>query len=353
MSKRDGAATAPGWPLASWPPLGWPPIGWAPAAVAGLVLLAVAGCGRVVPHGGVPAPAQTAASSSAKSARPRVVDGSDLIPADLDLGLRVDLAEIRSSLGPKAASKLTAEAFDQARLKGIVRDALREADLVWLALRVSDWEAGDRVLAIQRTRGAKPLKPDPIAWTRFATQVDKVVRFEAKTAPGRGGIGEVLTVGEREAVFVSPVEQLSVRRVLRRGPDARRGQPAARGLVSMDYRVGRAGPAFEKNYPHLAPLLAGIVRVSATVELNSAQLALEGRIRCRNEHAALKVARFLESYEEAASRRFGLLKVNQAQQVVRMRMLVHRSRLVDLLMRKNPAPKPPIPNEAPPERKPN
>ncbi len=298
-----------------------------------MLALLLISCGRVVPRGGAVAKASAAATSS-PPAPTVIVDVSDLIPADLDLVLRVDLAEIRRGLGPQAAEELSKEAFEQARLTGIVRQALAEADLVWLAVRIADWEAGDRVLAVRLARGAIPLRPDPIAWTRYATPLKKVARFETKVAPERAGIGEVITLGDREAAFVSPVEQMSVRRVLRRGPDAQRGQPAARGLLSMDYRARPPGDAFEKRLPHLAALLAGIVRVNATVELSGTQLDLEGRIRCRSERAAVKVARFLETFKDAAARQFGPLDVKQAQHMVQLRIPIQRSKIGDLLKRR-------------------
>ncbi len=131
------------------------------ALPSALALVLVAACGRVVPHGGEspPAPAPAAATPL-----PRTFAPAELIPSDLDLVVRVDLAKVRSSLGGELPAEGELPLLDAAGLDAVARQALVHADVVWLASRVADLDEGDRVLAIEGLRGA----PDPDALTRWA-----------------------------------------------------------------------------------------------------------------------------------------------------------------------------------------
>ena len=64
----------------------------------------------------------------------------------------------------------------------------------------------------------------------------------AAEAP-RSGTARIMNLGNRATAFVSAVELDSVRRVILDGPDPKRGNPTADGLVSFDLRAGRLPPA--------------------------------------------------------------------------------------------------------------
>ena len=273
-----------------------------PLAVALAAALAAAplGCGTEVPAGGVP---RTPASKPAL--RQRVSEATDLLPADLDLVVRVDLSRVRSSLGPEPSADLIDRALHGGG-EGLLRRALAAAEVVWLGLRVADFEAGDRVLVVRMlaTRPPeKPPQPDEVAWTASTTDVDGVKRYRAKVTPGRGETERVFMFDERTAVFVSPVESMSVERILRRGPDAERGQPEARGLLSLDYRPRRLSLEIAQRFPSLSGLVAGVIRMGATVDISGERLELSGSIHCRSAGAAAKLLRFLETIRDASARR--------------------------------------------------
>jgi hypothetical protein len=103
------------------------------------------GCGKTVPQGGVPTPAEPTAAPTPTRA---IASGTDLIPADLDLVMRIDLAQIRDNLGAQSSADLSARAFGNAGPEGILREALAQAHLVWLAVRVADLQSGDRVIVL-------------------------------------------------------------------------------------------------------------------------------------------------------------------------------------------------------------
>ena len=265
--------------------------------------------------------------SAPKKKPTRVTHPTDLIPSDLEIVLRIDLSKVRDSLGPDSSEELIKQA---ALENGGVDDsllalALSEAEVVWLGLRASDIEAGDRVTVVRTIErrnddgspAPDPIVPDPIAWDKSNTAVSGVTRFRLKRAEQRagkesdrqqrgvprGGTAAIFAMEPRTKVFVSPIEVASVERVLRKGPDAKRGQPEARGLMSLDYRAQKPSVALTERFASLAGLIVGIVRISAIVEVTGKTLQLEGRIRCRGARAAEKILRFIETIKAATASR--------------------------------------------------
>ncbi len=294
------------------------------------------GCGPVVPQGGVPkAPASGTEASAPSSSAASSFEGPDLIPQDLDLVVRVNLAKVRDSLGPEPSQELMDRALEKGDGTGLVHQALAEADTVWLGLRLADLDAGDRVMVVRAAD--KPVEPDSIAWTSSGDAIAGVQHFDPKVPPARSGTGRIFRIGARDAVFVSPVEIMSVDRVMRRGPDPERGQPEARGLLSFDYRARRLSPEIENRFPSLSSLVAGIERVNATIEVTGGRLDLEGRIRCKTPQAAIKVIRFLETIQSLGDRDKGhrellaALELQRAAATIQLRWPLPREAVVALL----------------------
>lgn len=286
-------------------------------ALVALVAL-VAGCGKTVPHGGV-VREPSAATEGAEGRSPEgrittVTTATELMPADLDLVVRVDLAKVRSDLGKQASIELMDEALDKSGVHGAAREMLAEADVVWVGLRVSDFEYGDHVMVVTRSKRAKATPeaeqtpataistPDPTDWDESATGVAAIRRFVAKAPPRRTGTARIYTFGETAAVFVSPVEEHSVERLLKKGPDPERGDPRARGLVSLDLHAPQLAPTLTAKLPALATLIASIIRMRATVDLLGDQLELEGTIRCRDATAASKIETYLATFASPNTR---------------------------------------------------
>jgi hypothetical protein len=284
-----------------------------PISFAALLCVLI-GCGAEVPKGGVKS-AVAPADGSGKPPKRLPTEPTDLIPEDLEIVLRIDLSKVRDSLGPDASAQLMKRAVDDAGSSDtMLRSALAVSEVVWLGMRVSDISTGDRVMVLRTMRKrsddsgdkSKPddtLKPDEIAWSRSDTDIDGLSRWEAKTRPLRSGTSRIYTFGERDAVFVSPVEVMSVERVLREGPDLERGQPEARGLLSLDYRARALSPELRNQFPSLSMLIAGIVRIKAIVEVTGQRLELDGRINCKTSAAADKVLRFLNTIVSATAER--------------------------------------------------
>jgi hypothetical protein len=302
-------------------------------------LLLVA-CGPTVPAGGVP-----------RVKPPSALTPVDFIPADLDLVVRVDLARVRESLGREAADDVLSGALDRSGVKGGARKTLAEAEVVWLGLRVADLDEGDHVMVAQhKHKRGKDLAPDALAWRRQKTALAGVRRFLARNPADRAGAARIFTVEPHAAVFVSPVEEYSVERVLERGADPQRGQPEARGLMSLDLREPHLGPRNARRYRSLAHLLEGIVRVRAVLDIHGGELALAGEMRCESPRAAQRVERYLATIKGAPTRfreQLGAIELERSGAVVRIRWEVPREFLLSLFRDEEPPPPSPTPPPSP------
>src|SRR6185436_17326036 len=123
-------------------------------------------------------------------AAPRVTSAAELIPADLDVVVRLDLARVRAALGAAALAALAGQVL--ARGQGepgsddLELSSLLEADQVYLGYRPSPlWAPLDRVLALQ---GSFTQLMHPPAGFSGATDLGGDVRYwDAKTPPSARG----------------------------------------------------------------------------------------------------------------------------------------------------------------------
>jgi hypothetical protein len=267
----------------------------------------------------------------------RRVEPIDLVPADLDLVVRVDVARMRAGIGPSATDELAARAFAEAGAASddLLREAARRADVVWIALRLADLEAGDRVLAFEgRMRG---LGPDLTAWQPVPEDIQGVTIFERRGGDvPRTGTARILALGDRALIFVSPVQVSSVARVLRDGPDERRGDPRADGVVSLDLRAGRLPPGLERRFPSIARVIAGVERVRATGSLTEQGARLEAEIVGRTPEGAGRARRFLEVLRDnVQDLRYAeimkALAIEQVERTVRLRWTLPSSVVLALI----------------------
>ena len=304
------------------------------AGLAFLALALVTACGVEVPRGGVIAPHPPQG--------PRVVrrfEPPEVIPADLDLVVRIDMTRMRAGIGQAATSDLFARA---ASMDGEdwLRDAMGRADVVWVALRVADILSGDRILIAEGRLG--PSKPDLTHWVPAPSAVKDVVLYDRKSLPPRAGTARVVALGDRALAFVTPVEVASVDRVLVEGPDEKRGDPSADGVISADLRARRLPPALELRFPAIASIVAGISRVRATATLVDEGAKIEAEIIARSSGAAERVLRFLaalrDNVEDARyADALRAVQLDQVGTIVRLRWVVPAKMILGLLAGGPPA----------------
>lgn len=246
---------------------------------------AAAACGPEVAAGG----------QGARPPGPQIVrriEPSDLMPADLDLVVRVDVARMVTTLGPALRDELSGRATAE-RGEELLRDALHRADVVWLGLRLADIDAGDRVVAIEGN--VADLRPGAPDWRPVPAVIDDVSVFDRDGFVPRAGSARVIQIGKRSIVFVSPVEKDSVERVLRAGPDPRRGEPAGEGIVSLDLRARRLPATLERRFPSIGAIVGGLERVRASATLADEGIRLDAQISGKNAQGAERALRFLEA----------------------------------------------------------
>jgi hypothetical protein len=171
---------------------------------------------------------------------PAVLGAGDLLPADLDVVLRLDLGKVKAALGATALALLAREGLARAATGGhadeLVLESLLAADLVYLAYRPGPLlEPLDRVLALQGSFEALSRPP-----AGFAPPVDlgaDVRFFERRSPPlGRGEIARIYAASTRVRAFVSEAEIDAVERVLETGGAERRLQAPEEGTLSLAAR---------------------------------------------------------------------------------------------------------------------
>ncbi|MRG95219.1 hypothetical protein [Polyangium spumosum] len=259
------------------------------ALLLGLFALgSAAACG-----GEVPAPK----SPRKRKGKRESLDPAELFPADLDLVVRVDLGRMRAQLGP-LAEVLSARVEDESGgEEAIVSLAITRAKVVWIGLRAADAEAGDRVLVVEGD--VEDVRPDP----GIFRLVDPPIADDVRTWERRGPLGRATTArihafGTRMIMFVTPVEADSVARVLEEGPDDRRRDPAAEGLVSVDLRARRLPPSLERRFPSIASIIGGLDRARASAVMVGDALRIDAEITAGTGQAAGKAENLLRALRE-------------------------------------------------------
>lgn len=274
------------------------------------------------------APAKPAADGKARIAGIRVdreLEPTEILPADLDLVIRLDMARMRGGIGPAAADALSRRALSD-NAEPELREALGCAEVVWIAAHASDLESGDRVIVIE----GRSCMPELLSsrWERVRSGNGKLRIFDRKDAAPRTGTARIMNLGNKATAFVSPVELDAVKRVLDDGPDDQRGNPVAEGVVSVDLRPRPLPPALAKKYRSIGAVLAGIERVRGTAVLVNDGLKIDAEVTGKSAEGATKAAKFLEGLRDSlsGSQKFGetvqKARVETIEKIVQVRVVV-------------------------------
>ncbi|MFT3769496.1 MAG: hypothetical protein QM820_29005 [Minicystis sp.] len=217
--------------------------------------------------------------------------------------VRLDLSRMRAALGPTAADELSRRAL-QGTAESELAEAFGCAEVVWIATRAAEIETGDRVTVIE----GKSCMPELAIsrWEKVRSGNARVAIFDRKGEAPRAGTARIMNLGNRATVFVSPVELDSVKRVLDTGPDEKRGNPRAEGVVSVDLRPRPLPPGLASKYPSIAAVLAGIERVRGSAVLVDEGLKVDAEVIGVTPKGAEKATRFLEGLRDSLKEsRFG------------------------------------------------
>jgi hypothetical protein len=220
-------------------------------------------------------------------AAPRVTSAVELIPADLDIVLRLDLGRVKAALGAAALSALAGELLARGKAEqgpdDLELSSLLEAEQVYLGYRPSPlWAPLDRVLALQ---GSFTQLMHPPAGFSGATDLGGDVRYwDAKTPPARGGVARIYAMSQRLRAFVSEAEIDAVERALLGLPSRPRLEPPEEGTLSLAAR----------------PALLGVLAGHGTLrELLESAKALHAVADLESDGVRLKAELLLESADQA------------------------------------------------------
>jgi len=220
---------------------------------------------------------------------PQLAAPGDAVPADLDCVVRVDLARVRSALGPAALTALrrSAEVADAELAEAWIADAIELSDVALVAFRPELGEGGpDNVIVLRgRFSGLKP----PEAAKGWGPAVDlgaDVRRFDRLGKVPRSSPARLYAFREDQLVLVSAAEIDAVEAVLEGGRAPGTVEPPARGVLAFAARLRGARRALRGRFPILASAL-GEAR------------GLEGSLDTRADGLSAEIALELETGEEA------------------------------------------------------
>lgn len=228
---------------------------------------------------------------------PAITAAAELIPADLDVVVRLDMARVKGALGDLALTALA----DQVLARDGGRDSdellissLLAADVVYLAYRPSPlWTPLDRVLALQ---GRFEQLVRPPSGFSAATDLGRDIRYwDAKARPtARGGVARIYAFGARLRVFVSEAELDAVERTLDGLGSSRRLQPPEEGTLSLAARprlLGRlVGNGLLRELLEDAKALHAVAELESDMVLLKVELLLSGAPQAEQLASAGKLA---------------------------------------------------------------
>lgn len=228
----------------------------------------------------------------------------ELLPPDLDLVVRIDVAKLRRTLGPDALARATPFA------DGAVTRALAAATSVWLGFHGPP--AGDRSDVVVVARGdfagldpTTELEASPSSgWRELGRE--PASRLYAR-APGAARAAPVwmLVEGDRVLVVASAAEVDAVERAVR-ATSPRALEAPADGVVGVAARYRALAPAFARRFPELASVLADAKTARATLDADGGVLRFDVALAFVAESAAARGETVLRAWSKALGGESGL-----------------------------------------------
>jgi hypothetical protein len=250
----------------------------------------------------------------------RAFEPAELIPADLDLVVRVDLDRMKQGLGAESQAQIA----ERVATDPLVSKLLGGARSVTLGLRGLDLGKGDHVVVIEGDTSKLEI---PVEFEEVASTNDKVKIRVRKDAVLRSETQAIVILQDRAIALVSPVETDAVLRIVKDGPDAAHGDPVAEGLMSLDYRTRRLEPALERKYPSAGRIIRDLRRVRGVADVAADGLGFDLEIVAKSAEAADRTALFLSALrdgakEEGLSAMLGRMKIEPLDAAVRVRLVL-------------------------------
>jgi hypothetical protein len=237
----------------------------------------------------------------APPAAPALGSPVDVIPADLDWVVRLDVARVRSALGTAMLSMLRDKTLEK-RADGaslFLADAFERTDVLVIGTRFDEGALADAVLAL--TGDFKGMDPRKYAttppWQAALDLGGDVRRYDRKRPNIRSDVARLYLGGSDVIVAATEAELDSLEAVIEHGAPSNRLKPRERGFISVALGLRSLGPT--ERFPSLAEAFAsarmieGFVdtagdgfRVEATCELASDAAAAHGKELLETARAA-------------------------------------------------------------------
>lgn len=220
------------------------------------------------------------------AASPRLHAGADeLIPAGLDLVVRIDVARLRRTLGDAALARATAFA------SGSVARALTSASTVFLGFRgPPDGGLSDVVIAATGSFGSfDPARDDATAW-REAERTPTTRRFVALAPAERAAPAWLFVEDGRLLLAASAAEVDAAERHLA-SPRKAALDPPADGVVGIAARVRAIPDATLRAYPEVAAALVGVTSLRGTLDAEGGLVRVDVIAAFRAENDATRAER--------------------------------------------------------------
>jgi hypothetical protein len=244
-----------------------------------------------------------AGSRAAPPRAPALSAPLDAVPPDLDLVVRVDLAKVRSALGPAGLASLRhgADALGETR-QALVERALEASDTVVLALRpeLIPHETDNVLVLSGHFTGLgvdRALRQS--GWSAPVDLGGDVRRFDRPERVSRGTPARVYAFGDERLVFVSTAEIDSVEAVLERGRAPSSVKPQSRGVLAFAARLRTLGAGLAASYPEFADAVGPALAVQGVVDSTATGLGLEVALELPTEAEATRTSDALGRIRQA------------------------------------------------------
>lgn len=196
---------------------------------------------------------------------------SALLPADLDAAVRVDLAQLGSSLGKDVATRIAIEtlaAGEPSADRALLARALDHSDLLWVGWRSN--EEGSTLGRVLISRGqfswlrSESGPPDPL-WSEVVGPGAPEHFVRQHASPGAFDV--LYPLDEQWLAWASPSEAPSLERRLVAGAARDRLEPPERGAISVAASTERLRARYGPRFPALDQHFAGAQRLTSYVDV--------------------------------------------------------------------------------------
>jgi hypothetical protein len=269
-----------------------------------------------------------------------LVDAKSALPPDLDLVVRVDLARVRSALGPSAVADLRRAAQSSSGLEGsdsLLGPLFEHADVLLVGVRPRLATDLDHVIVLEgRFDDFDPskIRTEP-PWERSIDLGGDVRRWDRRRAPPRGEPALAYAAGTRLVVLASVAEIDSTERAVEEGESPGALSPPSKGVISIAARMLPLAQALSERSPTLAGWLRSATKLEGSADLDIEGLRVDLAVQVDSPETAEKLKVAVEGLLElvATSRpALGALvreaKLETAGDFVVLRGLVPRALLV-------------------------